>query len=36
MDLVRIFHMVDTPSLGKHEFNHMYVVGLIQSYFDPF
>ena len=31
MDLVRIFHMVDTPSSGKHNFNHIYVVGLIVS-----
>ena len=31
MDLVRIFHMVDTPSSGKHDFNHIYVVGLIVS-----
>ena len=31
MDLVRIFHMVDMPSSGKHDFNHIYVVGLIQS-----
>ena len=36
MDIVRIFHMVDMPSWGKHEFNHIYVVGLKQSYFDPF
>ena len=32
MDLVGIFHMVDTPSSGKHDFNHIHVVGLIQSY----
>ena len=31
MDLVRIFHVVDTLSSGKHEFNHIYVFGLIQS-----
>ena len=31
MDLVRIFHMVDMPSSGKHDFNHIYVVGLILS-----
>ena len=31
MDLVRIFHVVDMPSSGKHDFNHIYVVGLIQS-----
>ena len=31
MDLVRIFHMVDTPSSGKHDFNYIYVVGLILS-----
>ena len=31
MDLVRIFHVVDTPSSGKHDFNHIYVGGLIQS-----
>ena len=31
MDLIGIFHMVDTPSSGKHEFKHIYVVGLIQS-----
>ena len=36
MDLVRIFHVVDMPSSGKHDFNHIYVVGLILSYFDPF
>ena len=35
MDLVGIFNMVDTPSSGKCEFSHIYVVGLIQSYFDP-
>ena len=34
MDLVRIFHVVDTPSSGKRDFNHIYDVGLIQSYFD--
>ena len=28
MDLVGIFHMVDMPSSGKHEFNHIYIVGL--------
>ena len=31
MDLVRIFHVVDTLSSGKRDFNHIYVVGLIQS-----
>ena len=31
MDLVGIFHVVDTPSSGKCDFNHIYVVGLIQS-----
>ena len=31
MDLVRIFHVVDTLSSGKCDFNHIYVVGLIQS-----
>ena len=31
MDLVRIFHVVDMLSSGKHDFNHIYVVGLIQS-----
>ena len=31
MDLVRIFHVVDTPASGKRDFNHIYVVGLIQS-----
>ena len=31
MDLGGIFHMVDMPSSGKNEFNHIYVVGLIQS-----
>ena len=31
MDLVRIFHVVDMPSSGKCDFNHIYVVGLIQS-----
>ena len=30
MDLVRIFHVVDTPSSGKHDFNYTHVVGLIQ------
>ena len=35
MDLVGIFHVVDMPSSGKHEFNHMYIVGLIESYYDP-
>ena len=29
MDLVRIFHVVDMPLSGKHDFNHIYVVGLI-------
>ena len=31
MDLVGIFHMVDMPSSGKRDFNHIYVVGLILS-----
>ena len=31
MDLVRIFHVVDRPSSGKHAFNHIYAVGLIVS-----
>ena len=31
MDLVRIFHVVDTPSSGKHDINYIYVVGLIVS-----
>ena len=31
MDLIRIFHVVDMPSSGKHDFNHIYVVDLIQS-----
>ena len=31
MDLIGIFHMVDMRSSGKHDFNHVYVVGLIQS-----
>ena len=31
MDLIGIFHLVDRPSSGKHDFNHIYVVGLIQS-----
>ena len=31
MDLVGIFHVVDTLSSGKHDFNHIYVVGLILS-----
>ena len=31
MDLVGIFHMVDMPSSCKRDFNHIYVVGLIQS-----
>ena len=31
MDLVRIFHVVDTPSSGKRDFNHIHVVGLILS-----
>ena len=30
MDLIGIFHMVDTLSSGKCDFNHIYVVGLIQ------
>ena len=29
MDLVGIFHVVDMPSSGKCDFNHIYVVGLI-------
>ena len=36
MDLVGIFHMVDTLSSGKRDFNHIYFLGLILSYFDPF
>ena len=36
MDLVGIFHVVDTLSSGKHDFNHIDVVGLTQSYLDPF
>ena len=31
MDLVRIFHVVDTPSSDKRDFNHIYVVGFVQS-----
>ena len=31
MDLIGIFHVVDMPSSGKRDFNHIYVVGLIQS-----
>ena len=31
MDLHGIFHVVDMPLSGKHEFNHIYVVGLIVS-----
>ena len=31
MYLVRIFHVVDMPSSGKCDFNHINVVGLIQS-----
>ena len=31
MDLIRIFHVVETPSPGKCDFNHIHVVGLIQS-----
>ena len=31
MDLIRIFHVVDMLSSGKHVFNHIYVVGLILS-----
>ena len=34
MDLIGIFHMVDMPSSGKCDFNHIYVVGLVQSHFD--
>ena len=30
MDLVGIIHMVDMPSSGKHGFDFIYVVGLIQ------
>ena len=33
MDLVRIIHVVDTPSSGKHGSNYIYVVGLIQFIF---
>ena len=29
MDLVRIFHVVDMPSSGKCDFNHIYLDGLI-------
>ena len=32
MDLVRIFHVVDTPSSGKCDVNHIHIVGLILSY----
>ena len=31
MDLVRILHVVDMPSSGKHDFNHIHAVGLIVS-----
>ena len=31
MDLVRIIHIVDMPSSGKCEYNHIYIVGLILS-----
>ena len=31
-----ISHVLDMPSSGKCDFNHIYVVGLVQSYFDPF
>ena len=31
MDLVRILHVVDMPSSGKHDFNYIYAVGLIVS-----
>ena len=31
MDLIGIFHVVDMPSSGKCDFNHIYVIGLIQS-----
>ena len=31
MDLVGILHMVDMLSSGKHDFNYIYVVGLIVS-----
>ena len=31
MDLIGIFHVVNTLSSGKHDFNHIYVVDLIQS-----
>ena len=31
MDLVGIVHVVDMPSSGKCDFNHIYVAGLIVS-----
>ena len=31
MDLVGIFHVVEIPSSCKHDFNHVYIVGLIKS-----
>ena len=33
MDLVGIIHVVDTLSSGRHGFNFIYVVGLIQFIF---
>ena len=30
MDLVGIFHVVDTPSTGKRGFNFIYTIGLVQ------
>ena len=36
MDLIGIFHMVDTPSSVKCEFNHIYTVGFGIVHFDPF
>ena len=33
MDLVGIFHMVDMPPPGKHDFNYIYVAGLIESHY---
>ena len=33
MDLVGIIHVVDMPSSGKHVFNYIYFVGLIQFIF---
>ena len=34
MDLVRIFHVVDTPSSGKHDFNYIHVVGFDTVHLD--